>query len=111
MGKCENWKKALLEQKGLLKTVRKTKGMELLDGKRRVTAKINPCEVCGERVDCNSIKCTKCKKWAPRRCSGVSHEVSLTAVCDVFVCRYCLRLLAAEVQIPVFKCGDENILY
>ena len=77
-----------------------------------MTAKINPHEVCGERVDCNSIKCMQCKKWARRRCSDVSHEVSLIAVCDVFVCRYCLRLLAAEVQAPFFKCGDdENVLY
>ena len=27
MGKYENWKKELLKRKGLLKTVRKTKGM------------------------------------------------------------------------------------
>lgn len=36
-------------------TVRKTKAMQLLDGKRRVTAKIDPCNVSEERVGCNSI--------------------------------------------------------
>ena len=29
--------------------------MQLLDGKRRVTAKIDPCNVSEERVGCNSI--------------------------------------------------------
>ena len=54
MGKNKKWKE-VLEGEGLHVNVRRyaTKGMQLLDGKRRVTAKIDPCGVCGERTGCN----------------------------------------------------------
>lgn len=55
-GRCEKWKE-VLEGKGLFANVGKTKGMQFLNGKRRVTAVIDSCGVCGEIVGCKSIKC------------------------------------------------------
>ena len=43
--------------------VNKIKGMRLLFGKKSSVSKKNPCGVCGERVGCNSIQCTKCQRW------------------------------------------------
>lgn len=48
---------------GFACNVRKTKSMQLLDCKRRVTVKIDPCGVCGKRVYFNSIKCFQYKNW------------------------------------------------
>ena len=45
------------------------KGTQLLFRKSSVS-KVDPCGVCGERVGCNSIQCTKCQRWANRRCSA-----------------------------------------
>ena len=50
--------------------VDKTKGMQLLFGTESSVSKVDPCGVCGERVGCNSIQCTKCQRWANRRCSA-----------------------------------------
>ena len=56
MGKYEKWKEALGER-FLCVNVGKTKAMQLLNGKRRVTAKIDPNGVCEERVGCKSVIC------------------------------------------------------
>ena len=37
------------------------------------------------------------------------HIVSLTDVRNVFVCRPCLGLAAAEVEVLVFKCGNDQL--
>ena len=68
----------------------KTKGMQLLFGKKNSVSKVDPCGVCGEQVGCNSIQCTKCQRWVHRRCSDVPRQVSLLSCRDVFVCRTCL---------------------
>ena len=107
MGKYKKWREEL-EGKRLCVNVGKTKGMQLLKGKWRVTTKTDPCGVCGERGGCKSIKYLQCKKWVHHRCSDVSHKVGLTAVRDVFVCRSCLGLVAAEVEVPVSKCGNDK---
>ena len=49
--------------------VRKTKGVQFLDGKRKVTARIDPSGVSGERVGFNSVKCFQCKKRVFCHCS------------------------------------------
>jgi len=33
--------------------------------------KIDPCSICGKRILTNAIKCTACKLWVHKRCSGV----------------------------------------
>ena len=51
--------KNAVEGKGLRVNVDKRKGMQLLFGKKSSVLKVDPCGVCGERVGCNSIQCTK----------------------------------------------------
>ena len=70
MDKYKRWKNAV-EGKGLRVNVDKTKGMQLSFGKKSSVSKVDPCGVCGERVGCNSIQCTKCQRWVHRRCSDV----------------------------------------
>ena len=60
MDKYGRWKKAV-EGKGLRLNVDKTKGMQLLFGKKSSVSKVDPCGVCGERLGCNSVQCTKCQ--------------------------------------------------
>ena len=48
--------------KGLKVNANKTKGMQLLFGKKSSVPKVDPCGVCGELVGCNSIQCTKCQR-------------------------------------------------
>ena len=74
-----------MEGKGLRVNVDKTKGMQLLFGKKSSVLKADPCGVCAERVGYNSIKCTKYQKWV-HRCSDVPRQVSLLSCWDVFVC-------------------------
>ena len=102
MEKYEKWKEAF-DGKVLHVNVGKTIDMQILDGRRRVTAKFDLCGVCGEWIGCSSIKCLQCKKWVHHRCSDVSHKVSLTVARDAFVYSSCLGLAAAEVEVPVFK--------
>ena len=45
--------------------------------KNAVEGKGLRCGVCGERVGCNSIPCTKCQRWVHRRCNNVRKQVSL----------------------------------
>ena len=69
-GKYGRWKNPV-EGKGLSVNVDKTKGMQLLFGKKSSVSKMGLCVVCRERVGCNSIQCTKCQRWVRRRCSDV----------------------------------------
>ena len=64
--------------------------MLLLFGKKSNISKVDPCGVCGVRVGCNFIQCTKCHRWVLRHCSDVSRQVRLLSCRDVFVCRRCL---------------------
>ena len=80
------WKERCMSE-GLRVNVSKTKDMQLLFGKKSSVLKVNPCGVCGERVDCNFIQCTG---WVHRRCSDMPRQVSLLPCRDVFVCRTCL---------------------
>ena len=70
MDKHGRWKNAV-EGKGLRVNVGKTKGMQLLFGKKISVSKVDPCGICGERVGCNSIYCVKCQRWVHRHCSYV----------------------------------------
>ena len=63
--------------------------------------------VCGERVGCNSIHCTKCQRWVHRRCSGVPRQVSLLSCQDVFVCRTCLCHNCSVDEKLEFKRGED----
>ena len=95
-----------MEGKGLRVNVDKTKGMQLLSGKKSSVSKVDPCGVRGERVGCNSIQCTKCQRWVHRRCSDVPRQVSLLSCCDVFVCRTCLGHNCSVEELE-FKRGDD----
>ena len=106
VGKYKKWKETL-EGKNLHINVGKTKRLQILDNKRRVTAKIDPCGVCRERVYFNSIKRLQCKKWVHCCYSDVSYRVIVTVV-YVFVCWSCLGLNAAEIKPPVFKCSIDQ---
>ena len=86
MGKYGRWKN-LVEEKGLRVNVDKTKGMELLFGKKSSVLKVYPCGIYGERVVFNSIKCTKCQRWFHRRYSDVPRQWSLLSCRNVLVCR------------------------
>ena len=55
MDKYGRWKKAV-ERKGPRVNIVKTKGINLLFGKKSSVSKVNPCGVCGEQVGCNSIQ-------------------------------------------------------
>ena len=64
MDKYGRWKNAV-EGKGLRVTVDSTKGLQLLFGKKSSVSKVDHCGVCGKRVDCNSIQCTKFQVGSP----------------------------------------------
>ena len=103
-GKWEN----AAEEKGLRMTVDNTKGMQLLFGKKSIVLKVDPCGVCGERVGCNSIQCTKCQRWVHRRCSDVPRQVSLLSCWDVFVCSTCLGHNCSLEEKLEFKRGEDK---
>ena len=67
------------------------------------------CGVCGERVGCNSIQCTKCQRWVHRRRSDVPRQVSLLSCSDVFVDRTCLGHNCSVEEKLEFK-RDEDVL-
>ena len=98
MDKYGRWKNAV-EEKGLRVNVDKTKGIQLLFGKKSSVSKVDPCGVCGERVGCSSIQCTKCQRWVHRCCSDMPRQVSLLSCRAVFVCRTCLRSRVREVRV------------
>ena len=84
MDKYKRWKNAV-EGKGLRVNVDQTKGMQLSFGKKSSVLKVDPCGVCGERIGCNSIQCTKCQRWVHCRCSDVPRQVSLLLCQDIFL--------------------------
>ena len=105
MDKYGRWKNAV-EGKVLRVNIDKTKGMQLLFGKKSSASNVDPCGGCGERVGCNSIQCTKCQRWVHRRCSNVPRKVSLVSCRDVFVCRTCLGLNCSVEKLQ-FKRGED----
>ena len=82
MDKYGRWKNAV-EGKGLRVNVDKTKTIQLLFGKKSSVSKVNPFDVCGERVACNSIQCMKCHRWVHLCCSDAHRKVSLLSCWDV----------------------------
>ena len=98
--RCKN----AVEGKGLRVNVDKTKGRQLLFGKKRIVSKVDLCGVCDEWVGCNSIQCTKCQRWVHRRCSDVSSQVSLLSCRNIFVCRTCL---GHNCSVEEFKRGED----
>ena len=99
-------RKNAVEGKGLRVNVDKTKGMLLSFGKKSSVSKVDPCGVCGERVGCNSIQCTKCQRWVHCHCSDVPRQVSLSCW-DIFVCRTCLCHNCSVVEKLEFKTGED----
>ena len=87
----------------------KTKGLQLLLGKKSSVLKEDPCGVCAEQVGCNSILCTKCQRWINRRFSNVPRQVSLLSCRDAFVCITCLGHNCSLEGKLEFKRGD-NVL-
>ena len=66
-----------------------------------------PCGVCGERVGCNSVQCTKYQRRVHCRCSDVPRQVSLLSRRDVFVCRiYLVHNYSVEEKLE-FKRGED----
>ena len=55
----ERWKR-VLEGRGLRVNSKKTRGIQLLHGNITYVLKVDPCNVYGKQVGCNS---TKCLKW------------------------------------------------
>ena len=106
MDKYGRWKKAV-EEKGLRVNVDKTKGMQLLFGKKSSVLKVDPCGACGDQVGCNSIKCTKCQRWLHCCCSDVPRQVNLLPCWDVFVCRKCLGHNCSTEEKLEFKRGED----
>ena len=76
------------------------------NGKKSSGSKVDPCGVCGEWVDCNSIKCTKCQRWAHHCCSDVPRQVSLLSCWDVLICRTCLAHSCTVEERLEFKRGE-----
>ena len=89
MDKYGRWKNAV-EGKILRVNVHKTKGIKLIFGKKSSVSKVDPWRVCGERIGCNSVQCTKCQMWVHCLCSYMPRQVSLLSCRDVFVCTTCL---------------------
>ena len=89
------------------KVVDKTKGMQLLFGKKSSISKVDPCSVCGERVGRNSSQYTKCQRWVQSRCSDVPRKVSLLSCWGVFVCRTCLGHNSSVEEKLEFKRGED----
>ena len=80
--------KAVLLVKGLKVNAGKSKVMVGSSGGMLiVNAGKWPCGVCVKGVQENSVKCTVCKKWIHKQCSGVCGDLSL--VVDGFRCKRC----------------------
>ena len=100
-------RKNAVEENGLKVNIDKTKGMQLLFGKKSSVSKVDPCGVCGEQVGYNSIQCIKCQRWVHRPCSDVPGQVSLVSCCDVFVYRTCLDDNCSVEEKLEFKRGKD----
>ena len=68
---------------------------------------MDPCGVCGERVACNSIKCTKCQRWVHCCIFDVRKWLSLPSCQDVFICRTCLGYTCSVRKKLEFKRGED----
>ena len=111
MDKYGRWKNAM-EGKSLRVNINKTKGIQLLFGKKNSVSKVDPCGVSGVRVGCNSIVfeiiCTKCQRCVHRRFSDIPRQVSQVLSCrDVFVCRKCLGHNCSVEDKLEFKRGED----
>ena len=83
-----------MERKSLTVNVDKIKGMQLLFGRKSSVSKGDPCGVCGERVGCNSILCTRCQRWVHCCCSDVPRQVSLLSCQDSLSVEHVLVIVA-----------------
>ena len=88
-GKVQNLKR-VLERKDIRVNIGKTKGIQLLYGKKTYALKVDPCYFCGKRVKLYSVRRIECQKWVNLCCLDVPRQVSLLSSQDVFVCRMCL---------------------
>ena len=62
--------------------------------------------VCGKRVGCNYLQCTKNQRWFIRLCSDVPRQVSLLSCWDIFVCRRYLGYSCSIEEKLEFKRGE-----
>ena len=63
---------ARLKEKGLRVNIGKTKVMNYKVGVGQVeNSGKYPCGICRSGVGDNAIRCTSCKKWIHKKCSGV----------------------------------------
>ena len=46
-----------------------------------------PCTVCSKGVSSNSIRCTKCKKWVHKNCSGVKGRLKVDSNYQCLKCQ------------------------
>ena len=54
-----------------------------------VLAKIDPCGVCGKRVEINCVRCKTCKKWVYARCARVKRvSCRMNGNFECKVCRH-----------------------
>ena len=86
MEKITKWK-AGMEEMGLRVNIGKTKVMRCCVGAGSVIKSgKDPCGVCNKGVGSNSIKCTSCKAWIHKRCSGISGKLQVEGD---FRCKTC----------------------
>ena len=76
-------------------------------GKESSVSKVDHCGVCGERVGCNSIQCTKCQRWFHPHCFDVPRQVCLLSYWNALVCRTCLGHNCSVEEKLEFKRGEE----
>ena len=74
---------------------------------RKRILKVDPCDVCGERVGRNPNWYTKCQKQVHRRCSDAPARVSLLSGQDLFVCRTSLGHYCSVKEKAEFKKGGD----
>ena len=85
--KIQDWS-GRLEEKGLKMNTGKTKIMESQKSrKKQVKNGRWPCSVCRKGVGRNAIRCSKCKKWVHKKCSGIKNKLEKFE--NIFVCRVC----------------------
>ena len=98
--RMSSWQ-AALEGKGLKVNVGKSKVMvSSADAGETEKTGEYPCGVCYTGVGANSIRCTKCRSWVHRRCSGICG--SLQAASKTFICKRCLGTISQ-------KCTSDNV--
>ena len=78
--RLNEWKENV-ESKGMRVNMNKTKVM--ISGERqkvRQKAVRWPCGVCSKGAGSNSLRCTSCRKWVRKKCSGIKGSMSKVAV-------------------------------